>query len=219
METTPAAPCEETRSSDLQSTAPSDTVKVPIEEHNSGEPGNTNQPMDTDPVPVPVPVEPEKRKREEEEEAQPLNSENKKQNLSSNSSSSPLWKTSLCSYYRRPHPSDGAGCSHGATCRYAHGEAELRPRPDKTWDPTSNKAKEMEKAKANEKQKEEEIEDEEQYLALDESSLDKCLVGLPRKWANDALNKFLHEKVCQKSSFFFLFLLFFFLQVKRSTFI
>lgn len=213
METTPAAPCEETPPSDLQSTAPSDADEVPIEEEerDSGDnehqqsdsvqasTANTNQPMDTDPVlPLSEGIQPsntesmavinsEKRKREEEvSEEQTSNSEKKKQNLSS----SLLWKTSLCSYYRRQ--SDSAGCSHGATCRYAHGEAELRPRPDNTWDPTSNKAKEL--GRVDEKEKDEEIEDEVQ-LALDESSLDKCLVGLPRKWTNDALKKFLEEKV------------------------
>jgi hypothetical protein len=218
METTPAAACEEIRPSDLRSTALSESDKLPIEERDSVElplnPDNekqrfdpvqnstadTNQLMNTDLPPsesiqmcTPEPTEvinSEKRKREEaglEEETS--NPENKKQNSSSN----PLWKTSLCSYYRRHSGGGGeAGCSHGATCRYAHGEAELRPRPDNTWDPTSSKAKEM--VKADKKEKNEEIEVEVQ-LTLDESSLDKCLIGLPRKWANDALKKFLEEKV------------------------
>ncbi|KAJ3706150.1 hypothetical protein LUZ61_009855 [Rhynchospora tenuis] len=206
METTPAAPCEEPRPSDLQSTAPSHPDKVATGEHNSGdEPrqpdsvqnttANTNQPMETDPVPPTEQIQPsnpeptavinsEKRKREEEHTSDP---ESKKQNSNLNSSSNPLWKTSLCSYYRRY----GANCSHGETCRYAHGEEELRPRPDNTWDPTSNKAKEMQKADEMEKDDEEE---EEEPVALDESSLDKCLVGLPRKWVHDALKKFLEEK-------------------------
>eukprot|EP00850_Spirogloea_muscicola_P022186 SM000281S10754 [mRNA] locus=s281:108583:112559:- [translate_table: standard] len=45
-----------------------------------------------------------------------------------------LAKTTLCSYHRR------GACRHGDACRYAHGEAELRPRPDGSWDPTSAKA-------------------------------------------------------------------------------
>ncbi|KAK4789112.1 hypothetical protein SAY86_020431 [Trapa natans] len=66
----------------------------------------------------------EKRKRAEGEEADcPPN---------------PLWKTSLCSYFRRT----GGSCSHGSTCRYAHGEEELRQRPDGSWDPTSERGKE-----------------------------------------------------------------------------
>ncbi|KAJ4812412.1 hypothetical protein LUZ62_024978 [Rhynchospora pubera] len=205
METTPAAPSEEPRPSDLQSTAPRDPEKVATGEHNTGElrqnseneQQQSDQAMDADPVPPTEQIQPsnpepkptavinsEKRKREEEQQ-QTSDTENKKKNL--NSSSNPLWKTSLCSYYRRY----GANCSHGETCRYAHGEEELRPRPDNTWDPTSNKAKEMQKA--DEMEKDEEVEDEEQ-VALDESSLDKCLVGLPRKWVHDALKKFLEEK-------------------------
>nr|KYP68521.1 Zinc finger CCCH domain-containing protein 24 [Cajanus cajan] len=59
----------------------------------------------------------------------------------------PLWKTSLCSYFR----SHNASCSHGGACRYAHGEEELRPRPDNTWDPTSKRAKKALEAEADEK--------------------------------------------------------------------
>ncbi|CAJ1979312.1 unnamed protein product [Sphenostylis stenocarpa] len=58
----------------------------------------------------------------------------------------PLWKTSLCSFYR----SHNNSCNHGDTCRYAHGEEELRPRPDNTWDPTSERAKKALKTETGE---------------------------------------------------------------------
>lgn len=109
----------------------------------------------------------------------------------------PLWKTSLCSYFRRP----GGSCSHGESCRYAHGEAELRPRPDNTWDPTSERAKKM--AKTDEKEKKEEAEEGGVMMteALDEgvedssSGLSKCFVNLPMKWSSDNLRNFLNEQV------------------------
>ncbi|KAK1429133.1 hypothetical protein QVD17_11336 [Tagetes erecta] len=102
----------------------------------------------------------------------------------------PLWKTSLCSYFRRT----GAACSHGETCRYAHGESELRLRPDNRWDPTSEKAKKMK------------LENEDRTKACDEvtvsiseeelsmSVLDKCFVNLPMKWSADNLKKFLNDE-------------------------
>lgn len=203
MESPPAAPCERIPSPDLRSTAAVNIDELAEKPHSdtvSNSTADALQPMDTDPVPpsertkpsdssATAPINSEKRKREgESPEEVALNQENKKQNSDSNSSSNPLWKTSLCSYYRR----HGAGCSHGAACRYAHGEAELRPRPDNTWDPTSNRAKEM--GKSEEKKEETEIEDDEE-VTLDDSSLEKCFVGLPRKWASDALKKFLEEKV------------------------
>ncbi|KAL0460204.1 UNVERIFIED_CONTAM: Zinc finger CCCH domain-containing protein 24 [Sesamum latifolium] len=111
----------------------------------------------------------------------------------------PLWKTSLCSYFRRT----GGSCSHGESCRYAHGEAELRPRPDNTWDPTSERAKKM--ARTEEKEKEEEAEDGGVMMtdALDvegeesSSGLSKCFVNLPMKWSSDNLRNFLSEQAIQ----------------------
>ncbi|KAM1277199.1 hypothetical protein ACFX13_030335 [Malus domestica] len=67
----------------------------------------------------------DKRKREENDD------------VPNPSAAPPLWKTSLCSFFRR----EAKTCGHGSECRYAHGEAELRPRPDNTWDPTSERAK------------------------------------------------------------------------------
>lgn len=129
----------------------------------------------------------EKRKREETE----TETEQKQQN--------PLWKTTLCSYFRR---NDGS-CSHGESCRYAHGESELRVRPDNTWDPTSERAKKMAK-KADDGEKaedrEEECNDVMMTDALDDeecsssgSGLSKCLLNLPMKWSSDNLRCFLKE--------------------------
>ncbi|KAM1277200.1 hypothetical protein ACFX13_030335 [Malus domestica] len=130
----------------------------------------------------------DKRKREENDD------------VPNPSAAPPLWKTSLCSFFRR----EAKTCGHGSECRYAHGEAELRPRPDNTWDPTSERAK---------KQKlEEEIEE---CMALDnvmmteavdddgdggsdagglDPELSKCLVHLPRNWKSEKLKEFLSEK-------------------------
>ncbi|XP_006652071.2 zinc finger CCCH domain-containing protein 24 [Oryza brachyantha] len=94
----------------------------------------------------------------------------------------PMWKTSLCSFFRRPAAD---GCSHGESCRYAHSEEELRPRPDGTWDPTSDRAKKLRKVAD---------EVDEEPVTVDDSALDKCLVGLPRGWASDRLKTFLHDK-------------------------
>ncbi|XP_058199004.1 zinc finger CCCH domain-containing protein 24 [Rhododendron vialii] len=112
----------------------------------------------------------------------------------------PMWKTSLCSYFRR---SEGS-CSHGDGCRYAHGEEELRPRPGNTWDPTSERAKKMLKSENGENSKAAEeggggggdvmmMTD-----ALDGDVLDgalaKCLVNLPMKWSSDNLRTFLSDQ-------------------------
>lgn len=43
-----------------------------------------------------------------------------------NSSKAPHFKTSLCWVWQR----DPQGCKYGASCVYAHGEAELRPKQD-----------------------------------------------------------------------------------------
>jgi hypothetical protein len=99
----------------------------------------------------------------------------------------PMWKTSLCSFFRR-RGAGAEGCSHGDSCRYAHTEEELRPRPDGTWDPTSDRAKELRKVAA------EAQEEAEEEVTVDEQSLDKCLVGLPRGWTADRLKSLLQDQ-------------------------
>jgi tRNA (uracil-5-)-methyltransferase len=96
----------------------------------------------------------------------------------------PMSKTSLCSFFRR-RGAGPDGCNHGEGCRYAHTEEELRPRPDGTWDPTSDRAKKL--CKVSEEEAEEEV-------TLGEESLDKCLVGLSRHWVTDRLKSFLQEQ-------------------------
>lgn len=107
----------------------------------------------------------------------------------------PLWKTSLCSYYR----SHNNSCNHGDTCRYAHGEEELRPRPDNTWDPTSERAKKALKTETGEKcsvsedvMMTEAVVDGDDYDS--NHALSKCLVHLPRKWSSENLRNFLSEQ-------------------------
>nr|GMD28399.1 zinc finger CCCH domain-containing protein 24 [Ipomoea batatas] len=112
----------------------------------------------------------EKRKREDEPDPEPQQS--------------PLWKTTLCSYFRRSKES----CSHGDTCRYAHGEAELRPRPDNSWDPSSDRAKKM----ARKADEDADTADEEEGFSSG-SELAKCFVNLPLKWTSDKLQNFLNE--------------------------
>ncbi|KAA8544035.1 hypothetical protein F0562_021788 [Nyssa sinensis] len=112
------------------------------------------------------------------------------------SSLHPLWKTSLCSYFRR---SDGS-CSHGEGCRYAHGEEELRPRPDNSWDPTSERAKKLLKSEDGDKSEGSNSRDDDvlmtDALADDssDSALAKCLVNLPMRWNADNLRSFLAEQ-------------------------
>ncbi|XXG44636.1 hypothetical protein AAC387_Pa01g4383 [Persea americana] len=110
----------------------------------------------------------------------------------------PLWKTSLCSYFRR----QSGSCSHGDTCRYAHGEEELRPRLDNSWDPTSERAKKLLKSDGGERI-EAPTEPREDILSSlpgcegddhVDAELDKCLVHLPRKWASDNLKSFLNTE-------------------------
>lgn len=129
----------------------------------------------------------EKRKRndpEASEDAEPK------------SSLLPLWKTSLCSYSRRTN----GLCSHGDTCRYAHGEEELRPRPDGSWDPTSERAKKLIKSENGTKSENGHFEEQGVLMtdAVANSSnpaLDKCFVNLPLKWKSDNLRSFLIDQV------------------------
>ncbi|XP_062171985.1 zinc finger CCCH domain-containing protein 24 isoform X2 [Alnus glutinosa] len=120
------------------------------------------------------------------------------------SSLHPLWKTSLCSYFRR----NSKSCSHGSTCRYAHCEEELRPRPDNTWDPTSERAKKALRSEESEKRAGPEEEDIMMTEVVDDDNdgdddngggcldpgLSKCLVHLPRKWNSENLRNFLSEQ-------------------------
>ncbi|KAI7729708.1 hypothetical protein M8C21_012386 [Ambrosia artemisiifolia] len=117
----------------------------------------------------------EKRKRTESETETDEQTEK-------NGSVHPLWKTSLCSYFRRT----GESCSHGDTCRYAHGEAELRIRPDNTWDPTSEKAKKM--------KVETEDGDVVTEEGCDDNVVDKCFLNVPMKWTSDKLKEFLNDQ-------------------------
>lgn len=137
----------------------------------------------------------EKRKREDDPEPTPAPEQ--KQH--------PLWKTSLCSYFRR---SNGL-CSHGETCRFAHGESELRIRPDNTWDPTSERSKKIarKEEELSESVKEQETggdgvmmtevfaEGENGGSSAAEAELTKCLVNLPMRWTSDNLRSFLREHV------------------------
>ncbi|CAI5465842.1 unnamed protein product [Closterium sp. Yama58-4] len=62
----------------------------------------------------------------------------------------PMWKTTLCSFFRKH-----GECKHGARCKFAHGEAELRARPDGSFDPTSARggAKRSEAGEADQSKK------------------------------------------------------------------
>ncbi|CAA6662435.1 unnamed protein product [Spirodela intermedia] len=113
----------------------------------------------------------------------------------------PLWKTSLCTYFQR----NTGPCVHGSACRYAHGDEELRPRPDNSWDPNSQRAK---KLKSEEKLNgiagggehqggSREIGELEDTLGCSEegaTALDKCLIGLPMRWTSDNLKSFLENQ-------------------------
>lgn len=168
---------------------PTETLSPPMDRHDSDDqPNSTVNPLHLSPA---VTDTPEKRKREPETEPDPESSSDKApQKLH------PLWKTSLCSYFR----SSSGQCSHGETCRFAHSEEELRPRPDNTWDPTSERAKK--KAKTDEAAAEEEEEGgvmmTEAFEEGEENSssdLSKCFVNLPMKWTSDNFRNFLNEKV------------------------
>ncbi|KNA11490.1 hypothetical protein SOVF_134740 [Spinacia oleracea] len=148
---------------------------------------NSNNP----PPPSSPPKSPEttaKRKREEEE--QQVEDDDAKKTKPS--SEHPLHKTSLCSYFR----STSGSCSHGEGCRFAHNEEELRPRPDGSWDPTSQRAK---KGDAEE---EEGVDEEEEKVVMmtevladsSDPQLSKCLIHLPRKWSSDQLKTYLDEQ-------------------------
>ncbi|XP_044468437.1 zinc finger CCCH domain-containing protein 24 isoform X1 [Mangifera indica] len=171
------------------------SLDPPINCHESANPNQPDQNADSEIQPsMPLSTDgdhhnpAEKRKREDE----PLS------NSEPDPSLNPLWKTSLCSYFR----THSGNCRHGSTCRYAHGEEELRPRPDNTWDPTSQRAK---KAKQSENGEKRQVKEEAEDVMMTEvvvdgdagggedSELSKCLVHLPRKWSSDNLKSFLAE--------------------------
>lgn len=109
------------------------------------------------------------------------------------------WKTSLCSFFRRP---PGGRCRHGDACRYAHGEAELRPRPDNSWDPTSERAKKLLKTNDGEAVPNGSVTEEDEDANVDLATLDKCLIGLPKKWASENLKSFLDGQASYLSAGF-----------------
>lgn len=92
-------------------------------------------------------------------------------------------KTSLCSYFRK------RGCRHEENCVYAHGESELQQRPDGTWDPTSERAKNVVAV--------EKMESVSGGAAAPEQAgqFQKCLVHVPRGWSQIKLKSFLDEHV------------------------
>ncbi|XP_050370033.1 zinc finger CCCH domain-containing protein 24 [Argentina anserina] len=179
-------------STDHPSVPEIETQPSPINGHDSAHqpPQNTETQLPLDGA-----VSGDKRKREEED-----GGDKKKQH--------PLWKTSLCSFFRR----QDASCGHGSACRYAHSEEELRPRPDNSWDPTSERAKKAAK-KVEEGRECDAVDEVMMTEALDgededgegegfgsDLSLSKCLVHLPRNWKSDKLKEFLSEQGVQYKS-------------------
>ncbi|CAI9105106.1 OLC1v1003961C1 [Oldenlandia corymbosa var. corymbosa] len=160
----------------------------------------TEAPSERTPDAAPVT---EKRKREDDPEPTP----NPSGDLKEGQQHPLLWKTSLCSFFRR----SGGTCRHGDSCRYAHGEAELRIRPDNTWDPTSERVSKMarveegsndgaekkEEKTVNDVMMTETFSDEENgggpSAAEGGGGLAKCLVHLPMKWTSDQLKSFLND--------------------------
>lgn len=147
------------------------------------------EPESTQP-PAPVPEPGEKRKQPEPDSAPTPPPPEK--------SKHPLWKTSLCSYFRRT----GGECSHGETCRYAHSEEELRQRPDNTWDPTSERGKKM-KVENGESVEVKRGTDEVSITeaigedCCSDNVLEKCLINLPMRWSSDNLRSFLTDNVSE----------------------
>ncbi|KAM7522335.1 hypothetical protein LguiA_012237 [Lonicera macranthoides] len=173
------------------SPTPTETLNPPpspSNAHNSSSDAIDGAPPPTDSQPTDDIQTGDKRKRVDE----PHSSSEEAPKASS--SLHPLWKTSLCSYFRR----SGGECSHGECCRYAHGEEELRPRPDNTWDPTSDRAKKLLKSEDGERlQVKGEVLMTEaigEDCSAEDSGLDKCLVNLPMRWTSDQLRSFLTEQ-------------------------
>lgn len=138
----------------------------------------------------PSPESSVKRKREEEEQEVEEDVPKKTKH--------PLHKTSMCSYFRR----NSGSCSHGEGCRFAHNEEELQPRPDGSWDPTSDRVKRREIENVEEEEEEEKSVMMTEILAESgDPQLSKCLIHLPRKWNSDQLKTFLDEQVLLTRNF------------------
>lgn len=172
---------------------PQPSIPGPVNGHDS-----TNEPLadldlrPSDPPSTDDTTLGEKRKREDDPAA--------------DQSTHPLWKTSLCSFFRR----HSGSCSHGSGCRYAHSEEELRLRPDNTWDPTSERAKKA--MKLSEDGDKSEVSGEVMMTEVmvgeedgSEAGLSKCLVHIPRNWKLEQLSSFLSD---QASLNFFVYCLF-----------
>ncbi|KAM7257234.1 hypothetical protein ACFE04_012975 [Oxalis oulophora] len=164
-------------------TEPKTLIAQPINGHDSINP----PPTDNDDITT-TPIEKRKREDEVEEEQKPSIVDRKQH---------PLWKTSLCSYFRRQA---GSLCNHGSDCRYAHSEEELRQRPDNTWDPSSDRAKKVmrnqngdkcEVVKEHDIMMTEMVDDDDND---NDTGLTKCLLHLPMKWKSEELRSFLREQ-------------------------
>ncbi|XP_019413379.1 PREDICTED: zinc finger CCCH domain-containing protein 24-like [Lupinus angustifolius] len=142
------------------------------------------------------PTAPNETQVTEENDAVVVTGEKRKRDDGDDRSLHPMWKTSLCSFFRR----QDKDCSHGDACRYAHTEEELRPRPDNTWDPTSERAKKALKTKAEEKNSVSEDVMVTEALVDDDddgdsnNALSKCLVHLPKTWCSSKLKSFLNDE-------------------------
>ncbi|GMH10947.1 hypothetical protein Nepgr_012788 [Nepenthes gracilis] len=155
---------------------------------------NTDDSIDQASQPCAAPNQPpsledQARKRKREDGCDEEVAESRSQ-LDTKSSHHSLHKTSLCSYFRR----QSGCCSHGESCRFAHSEDELRPRPDGTWDPTSERAKKLCAEKEGEMEEERSVLMTEVLDQSGDTQLSKCLVHLPRKWSSDQLRNFLDEQ-------------------------
>ncbi|KAF9675216.1 hypothetical protein SADUNF_Sadunf09G0009100 [Salix dunnii] len=119
-----------------QFSSTSETLNLPIETSLT----QTNPMTDQD---SPIPPEQQTQPSSNQDDIATTTGEKRKREkttttIEADPSHNSFYKTSLCSYFRRTM---GTSCSHGSACKYAHGEEELRPRPDNTWDPTSERAK------------------------------------------------------------------------------
>lgn len=161
----------------------------------------TLNPATPDPPQLPVPG-----RDSTDEPAADVNLKRKREEDSADQSTHPLWKTSLCSFFRR----QSGSCSHGSGCRYAHGEEELRLRPDNTWDPTSERAKKT--MKSSEDGHQSEVSGEVMMTEVmdgdDETGLSKCLVHIPRNWRSEQLSSFLSDQASLDFFFFFMLVVF-----------
>ncbi|KAL5998380.1 hypothetical protein ACLOJK_009320 [Asimina triloba] len=183
---TPATSDTEIQPSNLQST--DDIAPVAAEEEKEAvAAGEAIQPSDAPSTDEGDSIQSNKRKTPEGGEGE-----------ETGSSLHPLWKTSLCSFFRR----QSGSCSHGDACRFAHSEAELRPRPDNSWDPTSERAKKLLKSDNGEKVRAtpEVVEDVLLSVPLSDNAdaldtgLSRCIVHLPRRWTSDNLKSFLNNE-------------------------